>query len=189
MSNVTKIMITVETIPNLQLLLEGCRQGNRRSQEMLYKQYYGYAMAVCRRYAPNRDEALEILNDGFMKVFNHIADIQPTTSFKNWLRRVMINTALDYYRQNKKYQQNQDIETAYELGDDEFVTSQLNYEALMGLVQNLTPMYRAVFNLYAIDGYTHEEIAEQLGISIGTSKSNLARARINLREMLSKIDL
>jgi RNA polymerase sigma factor (sigma-70 family) len=179
--------ITIDRNHTLEALLEGCRTGNPKSQELLYRQFYGYAMSVCLRYTRTRDEAVEIVNDGFIKVFNNADKIDLTKSFKNWLRRIMVNTALDYYRQNHKHYNHEDIQEAeYLISDNKDASSDVSYEELLGLVQKLSPGYRTVFNLFVIDGYSHEEIADMLSISIGTSKSNLARARINLREMLSK---
>jgi RNA polymerase sigma factor (sigma-70 family) len=181
--------ISIATIPNLEALIEGCRRSDRRSQELLYKQFYGYAMGVCMRYTRTRDEAIEVLNDGFMKVFNHADKIDVNQSFKNWLRRVMVNTALDYYRSQHKHYYHDDIETAYHVGQEERITSDISHEELIKMVQELSPAYRTVFNLYVIDGFNHEEIAQKLGISVGTSKSNLARARVNLREMLAQREI
>ena len=144
-------------------------------------------MSVCLRYTRTHDEAVEIVNDGFIKVFNHIDKVDFTKSFKNWLRRIMVNTALDYYRKNRKHHNHDDIqESEYLISDSKDASSDLSYEELLGFVQKLSPAYRTVFSLFIIDGYSHDEIGDMLGISAGTSKSNLARARINLREMLSK---
>ena len=179
--------ITIDRNHTLEALLEGCRIGNPKSQELLYRQFYGYAMGICLRYTRTHDEAIEIVNDGFMKVFNNADKVDFTKSFKNWLRRIMVNTALDYYRQNHKHYNHEDIQAAeYLISDGKDASSDLSYEELLGLVQRLSPAYRTVFSLFVIDGYSHEEIGDMLRISIGTSKSNLARARINLREMLSK---
>ena len=173
--------------PDIAGLLKECQHGNRRSQEQLYRQFYGYAMGICVRYSYSRDEAVEILNDGFMKVFTRSDQYRTEVPFKMWLRRIMINTALDYYRLNLKHRYHEDIDQAGQLPDVEAsVLDQLSYEELMEVVQLLTPAYRMVFNLYAIDGYTHEEIASQLTISIGTSKSNLARAREQLKQLLKR---
>jgi RNA polymerase sigma factor (sigma-70 family) len=183
----SKMAVTIDRTHSLETLLEGCKNGNPKSQELLYRQFYGYAMSVCLRYTRSRDEALEILNDGFIKVFNHAGTIDPTKPFKNWLRRVMVNTALDFYRQNHKHYYHEDIENAHYLKDNSAdAQSEINYQELIDLIQQLSPGYRTVFNLFVIDGYSHEEIGKMLGISEGTSKSNLARARVNLREMLSK---
>lgn len=174
------------TLTELEALLQGCRNGNRKSQELLYRQFYGYAMSVCMRYTRTKDEAIEVLNDGFMKVFTKTEKYDPEKSFKGWLRRIMINTALDFYRQEVKHYFHEDVMLVETASVSETVLDELQHEELIKLVQLLSPAYRMVFNLYAIDGYSHEEIAEQLDISIGTSKSNLARAREHLRNMLKQ---
>ena len=172
---------------SLRIILEGCRNGDSKSQELIYKQFYGYGMSVCLRYTRTRDEAVEIVNDGFIKVFNNADKVDLNKSFKNWFRRIMVNTALDYYRQNHKYYDHDDIESAENLSDrSDDASANLAYEELLSFVQRLSPTYRTVFSLFAIDGYSHEEIAKMLGVSVSASKSNLARARVNLREMLSK---
>jgi RNA polymerase sigma-70 factor (ECF subfamily) len=179
--------VTIDRNHTLKDLLDGCHAGNPKCQELLYRQFYGYAMSVSMRYTRTRDEAIEIVNDGFIKVFNNADKVDVSKSFKNWLRRIMVNTALDYYRQNHKHYNHEDIQAAeYLVSDNTDASSELSYEELLGLVQQLSPAYRTVFNLFVIDGYSHDEISEILNISVGTSKSNLARARINLREMLSK---
>lgn len=167
-------------------LLQGCLDKDREAQRKLYKCFFGYAMSICIRYSKSTEEAKEVLNDGFMKVFTKLKMYDPQKSFKGWLRRIMINTALDNYRHNLKNYNLQDIGSAEAAADTYDVVQQMNYEYLISLVQKLSPVYRTVFNLYAIDGYTHDEIAEMLGISVGTSKSNLAKARANLREALKK---
>ncbi|GAA4468892.1 sigma-70 family RNA polymerase sigma factor [Nibrella saemangeumensis] len=173
--------------PGLTELLAGCLRGNRRSQELLYRQFYGYAMSICLRYTPTRDEAMEVLNDGFLKVFTRLDQFDLNQPFKPWLRRILINTALDQYRQAVQHYRQEDLsqaEQAAEPGADGF--SQLAHEELIELIQLLSPAYRLVFNLYVMDGYSHEEIASQLGISVGASKSNLSRARENLKAMFLK---
>ncbi len=178
---------TTANVPSLALLLEGCRKGDRLSQEMLYRQFYGFAMGICLRYTHSRDEAREVINDGFMKVFLKVELYDPARPFKSWLGRIMVNTALDHYRQQVKHYHHEGLEGASEeVSTRETATSQLSYDELIVLVQRLPPSYRVVFNLYALDGYTHEEIAEQLNISAGTSKSNLSRAREHLRSWLTK---
>lgn len=173
----------------LQELLDGCLKRNRRSQELLYKQFYGYAMSICLRYTRSREEGKEILNDGFLKVFTKLDTYDPERPFKTWLGRIMINTALDHYRHELRRDIFDDVEAAEQLPVDETVISRLSHDELVGLIQRLTPSYRIVFSMYVIDGYTHEEIAEQLKISVGASKSNLSRAREKLREMLSRINI
>ncbi|MBD2703775.1 RNA polymerase sigma factor [Spirosoma sp. BT702] len=183
-------MSNASNIPALSDLLAGCLRNQRQSQELLYRQFYGYAMSVCLRYAPTRDGALEVLNDGFLKVFTRLDQYDPAQPFKGWLRRIMINAAVDHYRQEVKHHHQESVDfvektVASEAAD---AYSQLAHEDLMALIQRLSPAYRLVFNLYVIDGFTHEEIASQLGISVGASKSNLARARENLRVLLKQIN-
>lgn len=170
-------------------LLRGCLKQDREAQRKLYQLYYGYAMSICVRYSKDAEEAREVLNDGFMKVFTRLSQYDPDKPFKGWVRRIMINTALDNYRHNLKHYHLYDIEATHPAADSFNVEQQLNYQELIGLVQGLSPAYRAVFNLYVVDGYTHEEIAEALGIAVGTSKSNLAKARANLREALKKAEI
>ncbi|GAB2765442.1 sigma-70 family RNA polymerase sigma factor [Rhabdobacter roseus] len=167
-------------------LLDGCLRANRRSQEMLYKQFYGYAMGVCMRYTRNREAAREILNDGFLKVLTRLESYDRERSFKVWLGRIMINTALDHYRREARHQVHEDIQAAETAHVNEVAISQLSHAELMEMVQALPPAYRITFNLAVIDGYSHEEIAEQLGISVGASKSNLSRAREKLKVLLAK---
>ncbi len=182
-------MLFSRALKTLPELLEGCLQNDRKCQELLYRQFYGYAMGVCMRYVPVREEALEVVNDGFLKIFQKVQMYDAEKPFKIWLRRIMINTALDHYRQNVKYQNHTDLSVAENViaaSESDNAYSKLAHEDLIELIQQLTPAYRTVFNLYVIDGFSHEEIAQKLGISEGTSKSNLARARENLRVMLAK---
>jgi RNA polymerase sigma factor (sigma-70 family) len=168
-------------------LLRGCLKGEREAQRKLYRLFYGYAMSICLRYSKNAEEARDVLNDGFLKVFTKLKLYDPGKPFKGWVRRIMINTALDNYRHNLKHYHLVDLEAAEPEADAYDVLQQINYEYLISLIQSLSPAYRTVFNLYAIDGLTHEEVAETLGISAGTSKSNLAKARAHLRAALFKI--
>ena len=168
-------------------LVDGCLRQHRRSQEALYRQFYSYAMSICLRYTQTREEAVEVLNDSFLKVFTKISQYDTGQPFKPWLRRILINTATDYYRQALPHYYQKDLQAAEQEKSREVdVLSTIDYEYLLTVVQKLSPAYRVVFNLYAIDGFNHEEIATQLGISVGTSKSNLARARENLRQLLQK---
>lgn len=165
-------------------LIQGCIRSERDSQKALYKHFYSFAMAICLRYANNRLDAAGILNDGFFKAFTHISKYEADKAFMPWLGRIITNTAIDYYRTNLKFTDHLDISEHENIAQVSSVYDQLNYNDLLALVQKLSPAYRTVFNLYAIDGYTHEEIGEMLNISIGTSKSNLFKARQKLQEML-----
>lgn len=171
-------------------LLAGCLRSHRQSQEQLYRQFYSYAMSVCLRYSPSRESAVEVLNDGFLKVFTHLDQYNPAQPFKGWLRRILVNTAIDHYRQEVRHQQTELVdESRYVLVSESVdACSQLAHEDLLRLIQCLSPAYRLVFNLYVMDGFTHDEIAAQLGISVGASKSNLARARENLRQLLKRLN-
>lgn len=183
-------MSNAPNIPALSELLAGCLRNHRQSQELLYRQFYGYAMSICLRYVSSREGALEVLNDGFLKVFTRLDQYDPNQPFKGWLRRILINTAVDQYRQEVRHQYHEDIEQIEQIAVSESTDafSQLAHEDLLALIQRLSPAYRLVFNLYVMDGFTHEEIAGQLGISIGASKSNLARARENLRQLLKHVN-
>jgi RNA polymerase sigma-70 factor (ECF subfamily) len=140
------------------------------------------------RYSNSKAEAQEIVNDGFLKVFGRIQDHQDGSSFKAWLRRIMINTSIDHFRRNEKHHHGMDIAYAQvETGDADSL-GQLTEKEILRMVQLLPPAYRIVFNLYAIEGYKHLEIARMLSITEGTSKSNLAKARMKLRKMLYQTD-
>jgi RNA polymerase sigma-70 factor (ECF subfamily) len=158
------------------------------SQKKLYYNFYGFAMGICLRYARNRDEAVEILNDGFYKVLTRLDKYDPSKPFLPWLSRIMTNTAIDHYRAELKHPITSDLAELEIKVEENDIQSKLNYEDLLKLVQALPPGYRTVFNLFAIDGFTHEEIAKQLGISVGTSKSNLFKARQKLMSMLELND-
>ncbi len=168
------------------LLIKGCIEGDRDSQRMLYQHYYSYSLSICLRYANNIEDAREILNDAFMKVFGRINQFSQETEFKSWLRRILINTAIDHYRKNVKHLYQQDISTnqVIDVAASNMTLNNLAYEELMEMILRLPLSYRTVFNLYVIDGYTHEEIANQLEISSGTSKSHLSKAREKLRAMI-----
>jgi RNA polymerase sigma-70 factor (ECF subfamily) len=173
--------------------VEGCARNRRESQKILYSSFYGYAMAICDRYTNKQDDALEILNDGFLKIFREIHHYQPAyadviSSFKGWLRKIMVYTAIDHFRKNQKHQVVTQLDNVvYQVGtvtDD--AVDKLSYEEIIRSVQELSPGYRTVFNLFVIEGLSHEEISNHLGISTGTSKSNLSKARKQLQKILFK---
>jgi len=149
--------------------------------------FYAYGMSITLRYAESRNQAAGILNDAFMKVFTNIGSYDLDRPFKPWLRQIIVNTAINYYHRNKKNQQMESLETAEkQLASEEHIISGISYDEIIAMVQQLTPGYRTVFNLYVIDGFKHREIADMLGISVGTSKSNLAKAKQNLQSILEK---
>lgn len=172
----------------LQHLLRGCLKKNSKSQELLYKQFYSYGMSVAFRYAKNRDEATEILNDSFMKVFQNISKYDGNRAFITWFRTIVINTAINQYKKYLKHSYHEDITEAKSVSINQSALDSMSYNEILALVQNLTPAYRAVFSLYVIDGHSHEEISKMLGISVGSSKSNLSRARVRLQEMLQDLN-
>ena len=170
-----------------------CALNRRDSQKILYNSFYGYAMAICDRYTSNQEDALEILNDGFLKVFREIHHYSPAysdviSSFKGWLRKIMVYTAIDHFRKYHKHKLVVELDTRVVQvphgGED--AVDRLSYEEIIRGIQDLSPGYRAVLNLFIIEGLSHDEIAVQLGISAGTSKSNLSKARRQLQKILGK---
>jgi RNA polymerase sigma-70 factor (ECF subfamily) len=171
----------------LSQIIDGCRKGHRKNQKELYQMFYAYGMSITMRYADSRDKAAAILNDSFMKVFENIRKYDRHRPFKPWLRKIIVNTAINHFNANKKYQNWEGLdESSANMGREETIISGLSYNEIIEMVQKLSPAYRTVFNLYVIDGFKHEEIAELLGIAVGTSKSNLFKAKQNLRAMLEK---
>jgi RNA polymerase sigma factor (sigma-70 family) len=173
----------------VQAIIEGCINKDRQSQYLLYKEFYSYCMAICRRYSINDFDAADILNVGFMKVFTHIEKYDRTKPFKSWLGKIITNTVIDHYRTNLKFSDYDEVSSHENIGNSAPVYDQLSYQDLLIMVQSLSPAYRTVFNLFVIDGYSHEEIAELLKISVGTSKSNLFKARQKLQEKLTVSDV
>ena len=169
----------------LEQIIDGCIEQDRHSQELLYKKLYGFAMKICLRYTENRHVASEVLNEGFFKAFTNIAKYDRNWPFKTWLSKIMYNASIDYYRTNLKWSQLVGLEKSESKINEETIEHKLDYEDLLSLIQRLPPTYRVVFNLYAVDGYSHEEIAEMTGISASTSRSNLYKARLKLQQMLS----
>ncbi|HOY18267.1 MAG TPA: RNA polymerase sigma factor [Haliscomenobacter sp.] len=169
---------------NLADILKGCRRKERAAQKELYRQFYGYAMSVSLRYCDNEDEAIEVANDAFLKVFLNIQRYDPDMPFKPWFRRILINTAINHIKKKQKLKISTLMDTEYNIPDTEEILARLGFQELMALVRSLSTAYRTVFNLYVMDGFTHEEISQELGISVGTSKSNLSKARERLRQLI-----
>ena len=176
------------TREQLAIIIKKCSNNDRDSQRLLYKHFYNYGMTVCLRYAAHREEAKEILNDGFVKVFSKLNLYDPNLSFKGWLNKILVNTAIDYFRKNQSSPQIVDLVHAQELETAEEVLQNLSVEAIFQMVNRLSPAYRMVFNLYVVEGFKHSEIGEKLGISEGTSKSNLAKAKLRLQTMIQQAD-
>lgn len=172
----------------LRQLIGGCIKQDRTSQKMLYKAFYGFSMGICLRYANNREEAAEVMNQGFFKVFTRINTYDTSRPFKAWLGKIMMNVSIDYYRANLKMAYTEDLDAVEHVSNGDMADKKLNYDDLLAMVQKLPNAYRTVFNLFAIEGYSHDEIAEMLDITSGTSKSNLHKARQKLKQMISEAD-
>jgi len=171
-------------------IIEGCARHERRAQKELYDKYSRLLLGVCMRYASDRAEAEDILQDSFLKIFFNIRDFSGTGSFIGWLRKVAVNTAITNYHKNLKFRYHIDIDdyVSVETGVTDFNEDSFTSDELYGVLNELPAGYRMVFNLYAVEGYKHKEIAEMLGIDTNTSKSQYSRARSAIREKLEKLD-
>ncbi len=169
---------------HLEDIINGCKKGKRQSQELLYRYFAAKMFAVCFYYAGNKMEAEDFLHNGFIKVFENIKQYQKKGAFDAWMRKIFMHTALEKYRQKKNLLFSDSKEEELLESTEEDVYSRISTENLMGIIQQLSPAYRMVFNLFAIEGYSHKEIGELLNISEGTSKSNLSRARLQLQKQL-----
>jgi RNA polymerase sigma factor (sigma-70 family) len=167
-------------------LLNGCMKGDRRMQEELYRRFSPKMYAVCLRYAGNAEEAEDILQEGFIKVFKKLDSFRSEGSFEGWVRRVFVNTAIEHFRRKRYLMPVTEKEENTIEGKYLSVLDDLAARDIMALVQELSPGYRTVFNMYVVEGYTHKEIADMLGISEGTSKSQLSRAKVILQDMVKK---
>jgi len=175
-------------------LVEGCKKQSRIAQKEVFSKLYRRLFGVCMRYAEDQDEAKDILQNGFIKVFKSIENYKGDGSFEGWIKRIVINTAIDNYRRKKVKPLVIDSDLTDRLGDDmedeledETIYQQIPIKMVLEAVQKLSPAYQTVFNLYVMEGYNHNEIAEMLEISVGTSKSNLSKARQNLRRLLKPL--
>ncbi len=173
----------------LEDILEGCQQGNRKFQELLYQTTSSKMLGICMRYAKDQFEAEDMMQTAFVKIFKKLHDYRGEGSFEGWMRKIMVNTSIEFYRKNLRTLNVVDIDETHEKeASTSFDMSSLNVKDLMRLIQNLSSGYRMVFNMYAIEGYSHKEIADQLGITEGASKSQLSRARAILREQVLKLE-
>jgi RNA polymerase sigma factor (sigma-70 family) len=175
-------------------IIEGCVAGKRSAQSALYRKFSAVMLAVCLRYAQNRDEAEDILQEAFLKIFQNIRSYRKEGSFEGWMKRVMINHALNYYRKNRKLPFHEDISSINEteiMENEEQAVSHapVSAEKLIALIQMLPPGYRMVFNMYVFEEYSHKEISETLNISENTSKTQLLKARRMLRKKLFDLNL
>ncbi len=179
------------TADELNLQIRGCALNDRESQKKLYNSFYGYAMSVCDRYTSRDEDASEILNDGFIKIFKEIHHFKPAysdviSSFKGWLRKIMVYTAIDHFRKNNKHQNVIELDSAvvHLPIESETAVDKISHDEIIRFIQDLSPAYRTVLNLFIVEGFSHDEISKHLDISVGTSKSNLAKARKQLQKIL-----
>ncbi len=170
---------------NVDTWLEGCRKQDSECQRLLYRHFYAYALSIGLRYAPSKEEAHEIINDAFVKIFTRIDHYKQQGPFKTWIGRIIVHTAIDRYRalcRARIQAMGEEQLTAVECAPS--ALDYLYHEDLVNLIQQLPTAYRLVFNLHVVEGHTHEEIAEMLGIQSGTSKSNLAKAKEKLKRLI-----
>ena len=170
-------------------IIEGCASHERKAQKVLYEKYSHLLFGVCLRYAAGRAEAEDILQESFLKIFSRIRDYTGRGSFTGWMRKIVINTALTHYHANLKHRNNVGIEeySISEAAASGFDEDLFSSEELYKVLNDLPNGYRIVFNLYAVEGYKHKEIAEILGIDLNTSKSQYSRAKAAIREKLEKL--
>lgn len=166
-------------------LLKGCQRGRSTAQEALYQKYYGYVLSIALRYAPEDEVAREILNDTFLKVFTEPERFELGRPFRPWLSRIVVNTAVSRFRKDKKHLRQADISEVRQASLDENALDAMAAEEIINLLQQLPDIHRLTFNLYELEGYSHKEIADQLGISESTSRSNLSRAKVKLQQLIN----
>ncbi len=173
----------------LEDILEGCKKGESRYQELLYQQYASKLLGICMRYAKDKPEAEDMMQTGFIKIFRKVNDFRGEGSFEGWMKRIMVHTSIEFYRKNLRNLQLVEIdETHSQQAVTDFDMSRLMVQDLLKLINGLSPGYKMVFNLYAIEGYSHKEISAQLGITEGASKSQLSRARAILKEQVTRME-
>lgn len=163
-----------------------CKTGSLKHQELLYKQFYGYAMGVSVRYSLNQDDALEVVNDAFIKVFNNINTYNTDKPFRAWLRTIVVNTAIDRRRKELKHQDTTDLDTAVGVGSNASAIDNLNAQDILKLMKQLPQIQVTIFNMYEIDGYNHDEIGKVLNLPASSSRVYLSRAKDKLRQLLTK---
>ena len=169
-------------------LLDGCVHGERKAQEKLYQTFASKMLGICQRYAKDNFEAEDMLQMGFVKVFKKIGDFRNEGSLEGWIRKIMVNTSIEVYRKNLRSLSNVDIDEVKDLPQTTFDMSGLETKDLLKLIQQLSNGYRMVFNMYVIEGFSHREIGETLGITEGASKSQLSRARAILKEKIVRME-
>lgn len=173
-------------LPEEKNMIEGCVEGKRSYQKMLYDRFASKMLGVCMRYAKDRAEAEDMLQEGFVKVFQNIARFKYEGSFEGWVRRIMVFTAINFFKhRTRKFQEDLD-QDGYDAPFEDDIVDKISAKEIIALMQQLPEGYRVIFNLYAVEGYTHKEIGDMLGIAVGTSKSQYARARSAMQQLLAQ---
>ncbi len=173
---------------DLEKIIKGCQKGQRSFQKLLYDKYSPLLMGICMRYAHTTDEAEDILQEGFVKILKQINKFEQKGSFEGWMKRIVINTAITNYRKNlKRYNHSELDDYNSQFHSTSMYDSDFTHEELLNIIKKLPDGYRVIFNLYAIEGYKHKEIAELLNIDVATSKSQYSRAKRSIRQKMEKI--
>lgn len=176
--------IAIPINPTEHELIQACVLKQNWAQRRIYEDHYRSMMAICLRYSNNSEDAFDILHEGFLKVFQNIESYEPGSLLHAWIRRIMVNTAIDFYRRESR-RTTCDLDEARTISFSKSGPIEaMVVEDVMKAIQQLPPIYRSVFNLFAVEGYSHREIAEKLGIKESTSRSNLVKARTILKQLL-----
>ena len=170
---------------DIEYIIEGCRKKDPKAQRLLYEHYSSRMYGVCLRYSNSEADAQDTLHEGFLKIFEKIEQFESRGAFEGWIRRIMVNTALEKFRNKYKVVDLQENITDFDTGDNTDLTENLTVQEILKMIDELSPQYKIVFNLFAIEGYSHKEISAMLNITEGTSKSNLSRARAILQEKVN----
>ena len=173
---------------SLEEIIEGSKRGERKFQELLYKHFASKMLVVCARYAKDNFEAEDMLQVGFVKVFEKLTDYKGDGSFEGWVRRIMVNTSIEFYRKNARMFPVVDLDHAPESPVQENQLSKINMNDLLAIIRKLSPGYRLIFNMYAIEGFSHKEIADSLGIEEASSRSQYAKAKKHLQLQIIQLD-
>ena len=174
-------------------IIEGCLKGQEKYYKILYLKYFDKMLNVCARYTKDREEAKDVLHEGYIKVYKSLEKFERKGSFEGWIRKIMVYTAINHYNKNSvpslsdyTTDEQQQEYLLNQMVDSQDVIQEMSHRELLEMIQQLPPVYKMVFNLYVIEGYSHKEIAEQLNINEGTSRSNLAKARLNLQKQITE---
>jgi len=171
---------------DLPSIIRACRVNDPRAQRTLFKQFFGYAKSICLRYTSSSEEAEDVLNEGFLKAFQHLDKYDETLPFKAWLRTILVNTAISHYRRNSRFDQHTSLDEGEQVAFNDDIVEKMAAEEILALVQQLSPTYRTVFIMHVVDGYTLHEIAGLLEHNEATVRSNFARARQKLQVLIKE---